>query len=94
MSTENTPPLERIMLLTLHSTFEETYKNWGLENLADVRVCPTMHDLYLEDFPSLWAKDDVKQKMAVIGPNDYFTKWQSMNFRILKIHPYLICWIR
>ncbi|ATX76985.1 extracellular solute-binding protein [Reinekea forsetii] len=87
MSTENTPPLERIMLLTLHSTFEETYKNWGLENLADVRVSPTMHDLYLEDFPSLWAKDDVKQKMAVIGPNDYFTKWQSNEFSYFEDTP-------
>lgn len=60
MSTENTPPLERIMLLTLHSTFEETYKNWGLENLADAErvnlfwtVSPKLKYFSLEYFGPL-----------------------------------------
>ena len=69
---------ERACLLTLASTFGERYRSWGLEELVDVVISPTMHELYLEDFPRAWR--DEQRRLIVVGPNDYFYKWHGDEF--------------
>jgi ABC-type glycerol-3-phosphate transport system substrate-binding protein len=68
------------LIVTLRSTFEGLHERWGLADAVDFAVSPAMHDLYLEDFPKQWANPDLRERMAVIGPNDYFYKWQGHEF--------------
>lgn len=67
----------RACVLTLQSTFGDRLGPWGLEAIADVRLSPAMHDLYMEDFPRAFADPELRRRLVVIGPNDYFYKWRG-----------------
>jgi ABC-type glycerol-3-phosphate transport system substrate-binding protein len=71
---------ERAYLLTLKSTFGSRYKNWGLDSIVDVAISPAMHELYLDDFPSAWRDEALRRRLAVVGPTDYFYKWNGDEF--------------
>ena len=83
----STQPIKKATLFTLFSTFENLNDHWGLEDSIDFRISKTMHDLYMEDFPSSWADASLRKQLAIIGPNDYFTKWESNEFSYFEDTP-------
>jgi ABC-type glycerol-3-phosphate transport system substrate-binding protein len=75
------------LIVTLRSTFEGLEARWGVEEHVDWYISPAMHDLYLEDFPRHWADPEARKRLAAIGPNDYFYKWQGDEFQSLEDSP-------
>jgi hypothetical protein len=71
---------ERACILTLKATFQDHDRRWGLDEVAEVRISPTMHELYLEDLPRAWGNAALRKRLVVIGPNDYFYKWRGDEF--------------
>lgn len=75
------------LIITLRSTFEGLHERWGVEEAVDFSISPAMHDLYLEDFPRHWADLEARERLAVIGPNDYFYKWRGDEFSNIEDTP-------
>lgn len=77
----------RPVLLTLASTFGGRHAGWGLDELVDVRISPTMHDLYMRDLGAAWADPEVRRRLIVVGPSDYFYKWRGDEFAFFEESP-------
>ncbi|MGP1411993.1 MAG: extracellular solute-binding protein [Peptoanaerobacter stomatis] len=76
--------MDKLEIFLLKETLGVISTNWSLHRYANFHYSDVMKSLYLTDFPEAWEKKELRQKIAVIGANDYFNKWNSEKFMILE----------
>ncbi len=76
--------MSKIEVFLLEETFGIIPKSCELNDFANFNYSKTMKSLYLTDFPNAWKNENIRNKLVVIGANDYFNKWTSTEFLPLK----------
>jgi len=76
--------MDKLEIFLLKETLGVISSSWNLHQYANFHYSDVMKSLYLIDFPEAWQNDELRQRIATIGANDYFNKWNSEEFMTLE----------
>lgn len=76
--------MKKLEIFLLKETLGIVSENWNLHQYVNFHYSDVMKSLYLTDFPEAWKNEEIRKKIATIGANDYFNKWNNAEFMILE----------
>lgn len=76
--------MDKLEIFLLKETLGVVPEDWSLNQYVNFHYSDVMKSLYLIDFPEAWKNNELKKRIATIGANDYFNKWNSEEFMILE----------
>ncbi|RDU22506.1 extracellular solute-binding protein [Anaerosacchariphilus polymeriproducens] len=76
--------MNKLEIFLLRETLGVVSENWNLHQYVNFHYSDIMKSLYLTDFPEAWENKELRKRIATIGANDYFNKWNSEEFMILE----------